>query len=91
MGLLRERPERTAQGYRRFQCGNCGKEFNERSDGVLNRAQYPSDPRGALAAALQAEPAQSQGRLRTAELPDGNAELLGFVGEVVLNARAREM
>lgn len=37
------RPERTTQGYRRFRCGNCGKEFNERSGGVLNRAQYPSD------------------------------------------------
>jgi hypothetical protein len=38
-----ERPEHTAQGYRRFRCGNCGKQFNERSTGVLNRAQYPSD------------------------------------------------
>src|SRR6478609_3247824 len=38
-----ERPERTAQGYRRFRCRTCGKQFNERSDGVLNRAQYPSD------------------------------------------------
>ena len=36
-------PERTTQGYRRFRCGNCGKRFNERSGGVLNRAQYPSD------------------------------------------------
>jgi len=38
-----ERPERTAQGYRRFRCRDCGKEFNERSADVLNRAQYPSD------------------------------------------------
>jgi putative transposase len=38
-----ERPERTTQGYRRCRCGNCGKQFNERSVGVLNRAQYPSD------------------------------------------------
>jgi putative transposase len=38
-----ERPERTAQGYRRFRCRDCGKQFNERSAGVLNRAQYPSD------------------------------------------------
>src|ERR1700735_3588890 len=38
-----ERPERTAQGYRRFRCANCGKQFNERSTGVLNRVQYPSD------------------------------------------------
>ena len=38
-----ERPERTAQGYRRFRCRHCGKQFNERSDTLLNRAQYPSD------------------------------------------------
>ena len=37
-----ERPERTAQGYRRFRCG-CGKQFNERSADALNKAQYPSD------------------------------------------------
>ena len=38
-----ERPECTAQGYRRFRCQDCGKQFNERSAGLLNRAQYPSD------------------------------------------------
>jgi putative transposase len=38
-----ERPECTARGYRRFRCRVCGKQFNERSGGVLNRAQYPSD------------------------------------------------
>ena len=38
-----ERPECTAQGYRRFRCRACGKQFNERSGTVLNRAQYPSD------------------------------------------------
>jgi transposase-like protein len=38
-----ERPELTAQGYRRFRCHACGKQFNERTGGVLNRAQYPSD------------------------------------------------
>src|SRR3712207_6599269 len=38
-----ERPERTAQGYRRFRCRACGKQFNERSGTVLNRAQYPAD------------------------------------------------
>ena len=32
-----ERPERTAQGYRRFRCRACGKQFNERSGGRLNR------------------------------------------------------
>jgi putative transposase len=38
-----ERPEQTARGYRRFGCKICGKQFNERSGGILNRAQYPSD------------------------------------------------
>src|SRR5215204_6491270 len=38
-----ERSERTAQGYRRFRCRDCGKQYNERSGGSLNRAQYPSD------------------------------------------------
>jgi putative transposase len=40
---ISERPERTAQGCRRYRFGNCGKRCNERSVGVLNRAQYPSD------------------------------------------------
>ena len=40
---VREHPDRTAQGYRRFRCGACGKQFNERRAVVLNRAQYPSD------------------------------------------------
>jgi transposase-like protein len=38
-----ERPECTAHGYRRFRCRDCGKQFNERSGGLLNRTQYPSD------------------------------------------------
>jgi putative transposase len=38
-----ERRERTAYGYRRFRCRTCGKQFNERSGGALNRAQFPSD------------------------------------------------
>jgi putative transposase len=38
-----ERPERTAQGYRRFRCRECSRQFNERTAGVLNRTQYPSD------------------------------------------------
>jgi transposase-like protein len=38
-----ERSERTAQDYRRFRCRVCGKQFNERSAGSLNRTQYPSD------------------------------------------------
>ena len=40
---ISERPERTAQGYRRFRCRDCGKQFNERTGGLLNRTQYPSD------------------------------------------------
>lgn len=27
----------------RFRCRGCGKQFNERSASVLDRAQYPSD------------------------------------------------
>src|SRR6204780_4628427 len=38
-----ERSERTTQGYRRFRCRACGKQFNERSETLLNRTQYPSD------------------------------------------------
>jgi transposase-like protein len=38
-----ERPEVTAQGYRRFRCRDCGRQFNERSGGVLNRTTLPSD------------------------------------------------
>jgi putative transposase len=38
-----ERPERTARGYRRFRCRDCGKGFNERSGGPLNHTHYPSD------------------------------------------------
>jgi putative transposase len=40
---VKERPERTAQGYRRFRCRDCTKQFNERSGGLLSRTQYPSD------------------------------------------------
>jgi putative transposase len=40
---VKERPERTAQGYRRFRCLDCTKQFNERSSDLLNRTQYPSD------------------------------------------------
>jgi DNA-directed RNA polymerase subunit RPC12/RpoP len=38
-----ERSDRTAQGYRRFRCRTCGKQFNERAGTLLNRAQYPSN------------------------------------------------
>jgi putative transposase len=38
-----ERPERTAQGYRRFRCRACGMQSHEeRTGGRLNRTQYPS-------------------------------------------------
>jgi putative transposase len=40
---VKQRPERTAHGYRRFRCLDCTKQFNERSNGLLNRTQYPSD------------------------------------------------
>jgi putative transposase len=40
---VKEWPERIAQGYRRFCCRDCTKQFNERSSGLLNRTQYPSD------------------------------------------------
>ena len=38
-----ERSERTAHGYRRFRCRECGRGFNERTGSVLNRLQRPSD------------------------------------------------
>ena len=38
-----ERPDLTARGYHRFRCRACGRQFNERSDGVLNRASLLSD------------------------------------------------
>src|ERR1700746_2219920 len=40
---VKERPERTAQGYRRFRCLDCAKQFNERSAGLLTEHKYPSD------------------------------------------------
>src|SRR4051812_45734504 len=38
-----ERSERTAQGYRRFRCRACSKQFDELSGTLLNRTQYPSN------------------------------------------------
>ena len=38
-----KRPEVTARGYVRFRCRDCGRQFNERSGGVLNRTCLPSD------------------------------------------------
>ena len=42
-GRVTERREVTAQGYRRFRCRECSRQFNERSGGVLNRTCLPSD------------------------------------------------
>jgi hypothetical protein len=43
-GLRFGRCDRAAgQGYRRYRCRACGRGINERSSGVLNRVQYPSD------------------------------------------------
>ena len=33
----------TARGYRRFRCRTCGRQFNERSAGVLNPTCLPTD------------------------------------------------
>ena len=41
--LVAERPEVTARGYRRFRGRACGRQFNERSGGVLNRTCLCSD------------------------------------------------
>jgi putative transposase len=38
-----ERPDLTAQGYRRFRWQACGTQFNERGDGALNRTLLPTD------------------------------------------------
>ncbi len=43
LAAVSERPERTARIYRRFRCRTCAKQFNERSAGLLNRTQFPSD------------------------------------------------
>lgn len=38
-----ERSDRTAHGYRRFRCRECGRQFNERTGSVLSRLQVPTD------------------------------------------------
>ncbi len=40
---MTERPNHTAQGYRRIRCRQCGNHVNERNGSLLNRTQYPSD------------------------------------------------
>lgn len=39
----KERRERTELGYRRFRCGVCHREFNERTGTRFNHLQYPTD------------------------------------------------
>jgi putative transposase len=40
---MTERSELTARGYRRFRCRDRNAQFNEHSNGVLNRTSLPSD------------------------------------------------
>ena len=54
-----ERADLTAQGYCRFRCRDCGRQFNERSDGFLNRASLPSD---IIAFGVFCRPASGTGR-----------------------------
>ena len=63
-----ERPERTARGYRRFRCRVCGKQFNERSGGILNRAQCPV--RRHRAGGLLAPPVRLSLRDLPGDVPD---------------------
>ncbi len=39
---MTKRPEVTARGCPRFRCRDCGRQFNERSGGTLNRTCLPS-------------------------------------------------
>jgi transposase-like protein len=52
---ITERRDRMAQGYRRFCCRDCDRQFNERSGGILNRTQYAiaSNPRLVVAVSDQ--------------------------------------
>ena len=36
-------PEVITHRYRRYRCRTCGRQFNERSGGMLNRTCLPSD------------------------------------------------
>ncbi len=42
-GAVTEQPEVTAGGYRRYRCRTCGRQFDERSGGMLNRTCVTSD------------------------------------------------
>ena len=66
-----ERPERTAQGYRRFRCRDCGRQFNERSAGVLNRTQYPV-PTWEERRQREEEDEAAKAAARTARVPSGD-------------------
>ena len=48
LSSVSERNERTAQGYRRFRCRACSKQFNERSAGSLNRTETVQKVGGAM-------------------------------------------
>jgi transposase-like protein len=69
-----ERLERTARGYRRFRCRDCGKQFNERSGGSLNHncaragRALPMTKRS-MAGAHNWSPRPNPSRLRMALLP----------------------
>ena len=40
---VKERPEHTAAGHRRFRCLDCAKQSNEWNSGLPNQPQYSSD------------------------------------------------
>jgi transposase-like protein len=70
-----ERNERTTQGYRRFRCRACGKQFNERSESALNRTQYPSDVIAlSMAARIRLCPARDACRVGFASVGPRRAE-----------------
>jgi hypothetical protein len=58
-----ERLDRTAQGYKRFRCRDCGKQFNERTGTLLNRTQYPSDVIALVASSAPDQPPGSAGAM----------------------------
>jgi hypothetical protein len=55
-GAVTERPDQTAQGYRRFRCRDCDKQFNERSDGLERCALRPGNVYSADGWCLVLEP-----------------------------------
>ena len=73
-----ERPDLTVQGYHRFRCRDCGKQFNERSDGVLNRASLPSDVIAFVVFCQDIEPRSFSRRTNSASRGSLLANLFGF-------------